>query len=767
MKFRRIAGAAGGGARRRERAQRVAACLSGLLLIWLPAWAQQAEPETEPELIELPARPAPPARPGLEEIVVTAEARERSLQDVPNSVTAFSAGQIESAGIRSSGDFVELVPNMSLDDSFTYGNSFVQVRGVTQINNADAPVAVVVDGVPQNNQKQFKQDLFDIERIEVLKGPQGALYGRNAIGGAVNIITRMPSQVWEGRLNAGVGNGGLRRASVALGGPLLRDRLLLRLAGSAKRFDGITPSRFHRRPVDFYEALNLRGRLLWQALESLDIDLRLAHARADGGCCSDTFLPDDDGGDNPQDNSYQPPFSNVLGRTLGPDSDESSLKLDWYGGAGRLSLITAWTQLDEAYFGDLDFRDEPVTQPSVLFGSGSGQQQDLRVRFLSQEIRFLSPDELPLRWLAGLYAVRTDRALTTIVSRDVPGTEPVTSPDSLEPVLTIFEDNDNLAWAGFARLEFDLGAAYELSLGLRYDSDERRHRGGVEPHERGSSDPLADEALPFFGTPPPEPVRTRRQERFDDLQARVVLTRRWRRDLLGYLSYSEGFRSGGFNSAITMSRRFAPETLENYELGFKSQWLGRRLRLNGALFHARSHDFQFFFVEASTGSQIIDNIQEVELQGLDLELDALISPAWSVYFSFGFTDSRILESRNRPQDVGKHTPKNQRYSANLGTRYERPLFGPWELRLRLDGEGRGRKYWHSDNRHSMDPLSLVNARVAVAARRLSVSLWGRNLLDRRYWQDYNAAEFSGLPGGDLGFLARGRSYGIELDYRWD
>ena len=106
----------------------------------------------------------------LEEIVVTAEYREENLQDVPVAVTAFSADEITRAGIESTQDFINLTPNVTLDDSFTLGNTFVQVRGVAQINNADSPIAIVVDGVPQNNQKQFKQELFDIERIEVVSG---------------------------------------------------------------------------------------------------------------------------------------------------------------------------------------------------------------------------------------------------------------------------------------------------------------------------------------------------------------------------------------------------------------------------------------------------------------------------------------------------------------------------------------------------------------------------------------------------------------------
>ena len=148
---------------------------------------------------------------GLEEVIVTAQRRAERLQDVPVAVTAFTAADIEARGIASTRDVLPMTPNVTYDESFTVGNSFVSVRGVAQINNADSPVAIVVDGVPQNSQKQLRMELFDVERIEVLKGPQGALYGRNAIGGAINIVTRAPTNDFDGWAQVGYGSGNRAR----------------------------------------------------------------------------------------------------------------------------------------------------------------------------------------------------------------------------------------------------------------------------------------------------------------------------------------------------------------------------------------------------------------------------------------------------------------------------------------------------------------------------------------------------------------------------
>jgi iron complex outermembrane receptor protein len=170
------------------------------------------------------------------------------------------------------------VPNVSFDESFTYLNSFVVVRGVTQINNADSPVAVIVDGVPQNSQKQLRMNLFDIQRIEVLKGPQGGLYGRNAIGGAMNIITKDPSDHMEGALDASYGRGDAIDVTGSLSTPV-GDDAGLRVAGSYKTDNGRIRNTYSNKNVDFIDHdWELRGKFKASLSDNLKIDLRASTA---------------------------------------------------------------------------------------------------------------------------------------------------------------------------------------------------------------------------------------------------------------------------------------------------------------------------------------------------------------------------------------------------------------------------------------------------------------------------------------------------------
>jgi len=662
----------------------------------------------------------------LEEITVTAEAREENLQEVPVAVTAFSATEIRSAGIESTADFIALTPNVTFDDSFTIGNSYVSVRGVTQINNADSPMAIVVDGVPQNNQKQFKMDLYDIERIEVLKGPQGALYGRNAIGGAVIIETRQPSNLFESYIQAGVGNGGYLRALAAVSGPIVEDTVLFRLAGSYKQSDGQVRNTFLGTDVDFFDSSDVRGKLSWFASDDLTLDFRMASSRLDGGALYDAAFYDDTSPANT--NTKASPITNILGESE-RKIDEFTAKIDWARPGGTLNAITAYTDVSEDYYGDLDFCN-PVDCPGGLFGLGQADQaQYLDVQLLSQELRFTSPDDQPFRWTVGGYYIHTDRQLDTIGTLVDLGNF---------PFVQSFESDDNRAWAFFSQVEYDLSDQWEISASLRYDDDQREQTD------------LATGAV--------------RSISFDAWQPKATLTWYFSDDQLLYGTFANGFRSGGFNGVG--GRPFEDETVDNYEIGYKSTHLGNRLRLNAAAFHANSNNFQFFFVDlAAGGAQVIDNLTEVTLDGFETEFEVVLSDQWRMFGSYGWLDTSIdafAADLGVPAAVGNKSPKTTDYTINLGIEFNY-VVGNWLGSLRADFERRGDKYWHPDNVDVMNPVSLLNLRAELSGLHWTVTLWGRNVSDEFYYEDFNAAPYTGLPW-NIGFPNRQDTYGVDIRY---
>lgn len=697
----------------------LALAVAGVFLGPAGVWAQQQED--------------PAAADRIETIVVSAQRRLERLQDVPVAVKAFSQKQVESMGIASTSDFINLTPNMSFDNSFTYGNSFVVLRGVTQINNADSPVAVVVDGVPQNNQKQLKMSLFDIERIEVLKGPQGALYGRNAIGGAINIETKAPSNQRDGFASFEAGNGHLRELSAGLGGALVENKLFYRIAAQGKQFGGLIGNTFNGRRVDEVDHDgSFRARLLYKPSPDLKIDLRASVSDFAAGATWDSIAVKD------RPDLIVAPRSNLTGKTEGNTRDVS-VKLDYQLPFATLSAITSHTRLSEDYRGDIEFSN-PQELPGGFFGLGfqAGQGQDLGVRMSSQELRLTSSDEGRLRWIAGLYYLATERDLKTRAFIDTNG-QLAQFDDAAKRLVALDESNDNRAKAVFGQVDVDLRADTTLSAALRYDRDERDQRD------------LSTQA--------------RRQADFSRWQPKLTLTRRFDRDALAYATLSTGFRSGGFNSPG--SPNFRPETLANAELGVKTTWLDNRLLLNAALFHSRSKDFQFFYVDTATASQVIANIDKVRLSGIDLDFRYLPRRGWELDGGLGYTKGEIRANRIDPASVGKHTPKNAPLKLNLGVQHTRPLGPGLEGVARLDYEYRDRKYWHPDNVAVSPSLDLLGLRLTLRDARdaWSLTLAGRNLGDERYYADFNSARYSGLAY-DIGSLAVGRTFSLTLKTRF-
>lgn len=671
--------------------------------------------------------------PVIDDIVVTAQRREQNLQDVPIQVTAFGAETIEQAGISSTVDAMELVPNVSFDESFTYLNSFITVRGLAQINNADSPVAVIVDGVPQNNQKQLRMELFDIERIEILKGPQGGLYGRNALGGAINIVTRRPTNEFEGFANASYGNGDAIGLDAGISGPIVPDRLLFRASGSYRSDNGRIRNAFTGEHADFVDHdLELRGQLAIIPTDGLQIDLRGAYRDFSAGSLYDSVVASGD----PDD--IQQPRPNIEGLAFGHIAD-ASLRIEYDFGPATLTSISAYTDLVERYRGDLDFSN-PVDLPGGFLGLGfqAGQGQDLSVEMMSQELRLASPSHQRFRWIVGAFYLHTNRALDTVAFVDLDGTRGQYDNPALR-IIFRSEDNDNDAYAVYGQFDFDIAETLTLSAALRYDRD-----------ERDQTDLVAG---------------TSRSGAFDRVQPKITLTWEPEPDRLLYATYSTGFRSGGFNAPNVQIPVFRAERLENFEAGFKTRWLDRRLRFNGAVYFERDRDYQFFFIDASTASQIIGNLERVNIWGIELEAQARVSRELELSAALGTTDTEIRRSDLFPGFVGNRTPKTTPWTLNLGAQYVRSVGPGAELILRADYQHRARKYWQVDNVDVQRPIDIVNLRAGIDAGRWALYAFGRNVFDVDYYTDFNPSSFSGLPY-DIGFRAQPATYGVEARVRF-
>lgn len=697
----------------------------------------------------------------LEEIVVTARLREESLQHVPASVTVFSAKAIEDAGIREYTDFAALTPNVSVAKSESAGQSFLTIRGLTEVRNGEAPVAFVVDGVQQVSNKQFSQELFDLQSIQVLKGPQGALYGRNAAGGAIVITTRQPTDEYEGYVKAGVGKGDEYSLQATLSGPLIDDELLFRLAASYRERDGYFENTYRGARADGFDDKTVRALLKWLPTDALTTELRLNFARTSGGSLNFQYQParfdaanpcqldaaNPLGGPTPDPNRVVRSFcANNIGQN-DRDLDEATVKADYRLPGAVLTTVLSYNTVAEYVAGD----QFPYSATRNLFGFLDGTQtQFTDITARSAEVRLASVGETALRWMFGGYYLNTDRFISSTTGSDLGlGIARVErAPQfsgTVNPTLSFLADsNDNEAWAVFGNAAYDVTSALELSLALRYDKDERQQR----------VDARNTAGVPAGCTSAASPG-CERTASFDRVQPKVSLRYQLSDDAQIYGSWGRGFRSGEFNQFGTGAAAASvglpavgdlvdPEYTESYEMGFKSELLDRRLRLNAAAFDTTVRGQQYFVFVGSIGAQVLVNVDKVRIRGGEIEAVANLADGLDVYAGLGISDSEIRQYAINPADIGNRAPYVPQTSYNLGSQYRFPISASLRALARVDFISKGKQYWDPENSAPRATVNLLNVRMALedAKGRWTFTAAINNVTDEKYNAEFVLGGFA-------------------------
>jgi len=741
---------------------------------------------TEPVRAQSQAQASQPA---LEEVVVTARKREEAVINVPVTMSVFTQQTIESAGIEAPRDFVALVPNMTLVEVQNVGNSFITIRGISQARNSEPSVAVLVDGVLEPNPYEFDQGLNDVTSIEVLKGPQGALYGRNAIGGAIIINTAQPSDHFEGEAKVGVGNGVSEKAQVAVGGPIdSAGTLKYRASVNFYNTDGYLQNTYLDHKADPYRDYSGRLRLLWKPSDQLSADLRFYGDHVETTAYYYIIPRSDEA--NPFTSFSTPPNANdvtspIQTNNLGTDTrdiTDIALKLDYAVGAGTFTSITDWDHTKEIDTGDAyDFR--PITTsifyncPSCLgipppypLPSQGGpfdlsQSQFIDVTTWSQELRFTSNKVGNFAWIAGAYFIHTDRFISTdnIVDRGegVPRVyrEPIvdpTNPFATNTNVTFLADSQsNNAWAVFANGTYDFSKQLELDVAIRYDEDQRQN-----------TTETPNDFLPP-ATKPEAYTGLVRKETFSAPQPKATLRYKPTDNLTFYGGWSRGFRSGGFNQtgvgaiAAAAGQKgvhdiFQAEIADTWEIGMKSEFFDRRLAVNAALFDTTSTNGYFFYYSATTSTQNLGNL-DARYKGGELEVTAIATNWLDVYASFGYTDGKITNMED-PSVIGNRPPLLTKDTINAGFQVHQPLGGGVTGVLRLDYQMIGTTWWDPYNVTSRDPVDLLDLRAGLEGERWSVTAWSKNLTNKLYNEEFS-------PGGFL-WRALPRRYGVDFLYKF-
>lgn len=734
----------------------------------------------------------------LEEVVVTAQKRSESLTDVPISIGVMSAESLAKTGVRQLREVAEFVPNLTIS-SGNDSSTAIRIRGVgTNTRNIgfDTRVGVYVDGVYMGQSLAQNLDILDLERAEVVRGPQGTQFGRNTVAGAINLITRKPSEERELELYGEVGNYNSHRVS-AIGNLPLSDRLALRVSvldhGRDGLVDNITTGTEHNER----DGTSFRGQLQYQG-DRFTATLAADYLESDRVSYFGSAVSD---------------WSGTVPNTEAPGRFEIANNIDNFEEReiwGTSLNLSVDLPADHSLTSITAYRDNSIER---------GQDTDhssldlLRVDYpdayeqLTQEFQLFSPEGQRLQYVAGLYLYREEASSSR---RAIVGPEIGTVLQALAPPLApagpLFAESfagtlgtvDTDSWAVYLNGTYELSDRWTLGFGARY-TDETRE---VDYDLVGSVVDLGFVQVPtaaVFGVAvgPVVDGLTRLNfqddQEFDDFSPMVSLSYALTENSNVYLKYAEGFKSGGFNvdfvseDLLDDGIDFDPETVTSWELGLKGETADRSLRYSLSAFLMEFEDYQlnqFIQLSNNTSTITIQNAAEVTSEGLEAEVTWYPTAALMLQGSLGYNNAEFDSfpgggSVRNPAGVGSDLggnklPQAPEWSSALALQYNLPLTGTnGELVTRLDWTYSDEYFTTEDNVSvaapgsaiewgRVDSYSLLNGRIGYASGdSWSVYLWGRNLLD----EDYTFAWPSDFLGTVAEFPGDPRTYGVELTWR--
>lgn len=634
----------------------------------------------------------------LEPMTVTAQKTEEDVQKIPASITALSGIQLEDSMAEDTNELTRMVPNVYQKAS-TAENTII-IRGITSFETSVySPTAVYVDDLMIPTNYGHLVEMLDIERVEVLRGPQGSLYGGNSEAGVVNIITRRPDNDVRLKLYGGIGSYASvddkpleYNISLNAAGPILSDRLYLGVAGSWKKGDGfLTNLYYDDDTASKVDHKNFRAVLRWTPTTSLDISLTGDILDNDDGIAVFRF---DDG-------PYRtdPYTVNRDTKDFQEESGHSqNLRVAYTGEKMKFFSVTGHRDYTNENLQDYDCTADQMND----WGSVLSVYKN---HILSQEFR-LSPvaDDIPFTWLAGLYAFKekTDIDLDNATL----GTDDTTKIDIT-------------GYAVFGEGTYALSDRLDITAGLRFDT--RRAKGSKTGPTVNISDTIRDKKI----------------------LPKLSLGYDINDTTFSYFTVSRGYLSGGFNylpaTSIT-TFTYDPEYTMNCEAGIKTSWFDRRLQANLALFYIDMTDKQTTTVVTGLFESAIENAAKARSKGIELELQTRPARGWEVFAGFGYTDAEYIDwiatewnsdytGLTQNDYSGKTVAGVPEYTGHLGVQYRhtRGLF------VRADVNGVGPVYADQANRIKEDAYALVNLQLGYETEYFDVVLWGKNIFDTEYY----------------------------------
>ncbi|MGQ3176088.1 MAG: TonB-dependent receptor [Blastomonas fulva] len=800
-------------------------------------------------------------------IIVTARRQNESLADVPASITVFTADSIQKTGVETADQFVQLTPGVTIvTGTAEAGDTQINIRGINGARDAESSVALVVDGILKTNTAQLNQNQGTLRQIEILKGPQGALYGRNAAAGAIVIQTLKPGDTLEAGIELSAAEQQTYRGNAFISVPLGENAGFV-LSGSYFKTDGFYRNIFlnNSKTIDDQEIWSVDGRFVAQLGDRTEIDAKARYSDLTGASINfnAAFHLPNFAGANPaffEDVNRHPfNFYNNIRPTNDQTTFDASIKLEHEFDFAKLTLWGLYSDVDQSLTADgtsADFarftfpgataasraasnacfastaqlRGFPVNQPGFIgatpvpfifapatgstFGPYSpttcdGTQYQIRQQEdFSGEIRLSSNGDGPFNWQLGGYYLNISRDVGVSLGADLGQgiiRQLYNAPNTTNPTTQLYFDRFSTdVYAAFGSADYNWNDVINIGLALRYDIEDRSVSNRV---------PLVTD--PFTGGPI-NPGQARgpiadKSASYKQLQPK--LTFRWAvaDNVNLYANWGIGFKAGGFNNSgsaavidqsfnqfigsnVRITDNYRKEKSSAFEGGIKGSVFDGKVTFDLAGYYTDVDDMQFFefFVGGFGLLRVVSNIDEVQIYGAELNLNAEVAPGWTIFGALNVTESEIKANASRPQTVGNKSPSTADYTINLGTQIVAPISRSFDLVARADYRITGPTWFHTLQEDSVPTIfsgllpgsalalpafvgdadysvtrrqafGVLDVRAGLEGEKWRVTMFADNVLNRRYLNEViTAAEFGGSfisPGGL-------RRLGVEVAYKF-
>ncbi|MEZ5971793.1 MAG: TonB-dependent receptor [Hyphomonadaceae bacterium] len=677
------------------------------------------------------AQDAPVAEESPDEIVVTARKREERLQDVPIAVTAVTAETLENQQVNSVREVAAYAPGLNITTD-AVGRAFLSIRGVgtTLIDTVQPGVGIFVDGIYQPNTSYLNNPVFDVARIEVLRGPQGTLFGNNTLGGAISVITRPPTDEFEGRISGVYADpDNYQTLSASISGPIIDGVLRGRIGAAYHSHDGFSTNLLAGGDARPMETESVTGSLVWDAPQGAQITLNAYYNNVEGS---------------------QTAYSSPAGPTdyvQDTSLNENSIAQYEYTGVNvrgvfdvtgntQMTTILAYDQKVGSAQGDGDFG--PVDFIRVRDGRNV-------LETFTGETRFDTHWSDNVSTLIGVFASHSDSDYYFVNNLVASSTPLVLVP--LPPSRTVIEQSSA---AIFGTLFWNITDSLELAAGLRFDHQEVASSASVGQYSA------------------------------DEWQPRLTLTQHWTDNWMTYASVSRGFRGGGANSAGAPNPFYQGDSVWTYEIGNKFTTADNTLTLNASIYY---NDYQHYIGQNSLTPALIAvnlNTGDVESYGFELEGNWRPTDIFALQGGLTYNHARITDDSEYAAVIGHGLPSDRILFQPDWNFFVTPSVtfdvGPGQLRLDTTVVYKGDRAGSSLSptfAPMLDGYYLVNANIAYSLNDWTVALWGTNLTDEEYYDSYLDRSLLGALFGDaspitrnLGIMGDGRRVGVRASLRF-